>query len=41
LRTTALPSARGVVKPILGPLDCGSCTQNAAKKGLEKRDPLS
>ena len=41
LRTTALPSARGVVKPILGPPACGSRTQNAAKKGLEKREPLS
>ena len=31
LRTTALPSARGVVKPIRGPSGCGSWTQKAAK----------
>ena len=33
LRTTALPSARGTVKPIWGPSGCGSRTENAAKKG--------
>jgi hypothetical protein len=41
LRTTALPKARGVVKPICGPPACGSRIQNAAKKGLVKREPLS
>jgi hypothetical protein len=36
-----LPRARGVVKPIRGPLGCCSRTQKAAKKGVEKRDPVS
>src|ERR1039457_6652203 len=40
-RTTALPSARGHVKPICGPSGRGSRTQNAAKKGPVKREPSS
>src|ERR1035437_10262048 len=40
-RTTALPSARGQVKPICGPSGRGSRTQNAAKKGPVNREPSS
>jgi hypothetical protein len=32
-RATALPSARGVVKPIRGPSGCVRRRQNAANKG--------
>jgi hypothetical protein len=41
LRATALPTARGSVKPMRGPLESGSRTQKAAKKGPEKREPWS
>src|SRR5260370_37970593 len=40
-RTTALPRARGQVKPIWGPSGCVSRTQNAANKGPANRDPSS
>jgi len=41
LRATALPTARGSVKPMRGPLESGSRTQKAAKNGPEKREPWS
>jgi hypothetical protein len=41
LRTTDLPSARGVVNPMCGPSGSGSQTQKAAKRDPEKRVPLS
>ena len=41
LRMTALPTARGRVKPIRGPSASGSRRQNAAKRGPEKRLPWS
>jgi hypothetical protein len=41
LRTTALPSARGTVKPILGPRPSGVRAQNAVKQELEYLTPCS
>ena len=41
LRTTAFPSARGVVKPICGPSGSVSRTQKAANRDPEIRVPLS
>jgi len=41
LRTTALPMARGTVKPMYGPLRSGWHRQNAAKSELAERVPVS
>jgi hypothetical protein len=41
LRTTALPSARGTVKPILGPRSSPVRVQNAVKQELEYLTPCS
>lgn len=40
-RTTALPMARGTVNPILDAPGSGRRRQNAAKYGVDTRNPLS